>query len=192
MQSWSSVWLEFYIHATALVSVLNQNQKTVVEIWAFSFPLSFLHKDSEKQHQLYLIIYINKLQNWIQGSERSAETTPLKHRDSCCSGYSGGTPEFWSWYSCIEGGRSPRMQGWLAEMGVALWLSFMRISEGMGRTWRRREDVFQGGHSKGKMERLSFCGLEPTEMVQGGIWGYWDKRHHRSAILKWERLLECH
>lgn len=84
------------------------------------------------------------------------------------------------------------MQGWLAEMGVALRLSFMRISEGMGRTLRIREEVFQGGHSKGQMGRLSFCGLEPREMVQGGIWGYWDKSHHRSAILKGERLLECH
>lgn len=151
MESWSSLWLEFYIHATALVSVLNQNQKTMVEIWAFFFSLSFPHKDSERQHQMYLINYANKLQNWIQGSETSAEATPLKHRglplygSPAAQGAVGDPPKFWPWYSCLGGGRSLRMQGWLAEMGTALWLSFMRNSD--GRTWRRREDVFEGGNS---------------------------------------------
>lgn len=61
MKSLSPIWLEFYIHAKALVSVLNR--KTMAEIRAF-FLLSFPYKDSERQHQMYLINFAaNKLQN---------------------------------------------------------------------------------------------------------------------------------
>ena len=160
--------------------------------------LSFLPKDSERQHQLYHTEY-TKLQNWIQGSERSGEAAPLKHTglplygpwDSCYLGGSGWPPKFQPWYSCTGGGRSPRMQDWLAKMGIALWVSLMRNSEGTWRTWRR-EGVFEGGNSKGWMGRLSFCGLEPREMVHGGIWGYSAKRDHCSAVLTRERQLKCY
>lgn len=52
----------------------------------------------------------------------------------------------------------------------------MRISEGVGRTWRRRQNVFEGGNNQGWMERLPSHGLELREMVQCDVWGHSESR----------------
>lgn len=53
------------------------------------------------------------------------------------------------------------------------------------------EKMFEGGSSKGWMERLSSCELEPRGMVDGVIWGVQPKEATAVLILKGQKQLEC-
>lgn len=141
------MWLKFYIH-TALVSGLNQ--ETMAEIWGFFFSLLSSQKVQKNSTKLYLSNYINKLQNWNLGSKRSAGATPL----NCPLGFlllrdSEGAPRNGPGTAECGVVRGPGCRDGSLRCGSSL--SFMTISEGMGRTWRRSQNVFEGGNNKGWM-----------------------------------------